>query len=107
MIARLGAAAAALFMIAAACDSRSPSEPQPQPQPLIGPWSVTHVRDAAMPGAVLYVFDPAIVDGADVSAHFVVDSAKLIITADGEYTHRIRVTQWLGAVGGPPVTPTM
>ena len=108
MSARIKAAAAMLLMIAA-CDSTTPAEPQPQPQPqpLTGSWSVTHVRGSAMPGAVLYVFDPATVNGREVSVHVLVDSSRLVIEAGGRYQHQTWATEWVGEVGGPPVTPSV
>lgn len=109
MSARMKAAVAVLVMAAAACDSTTPAEPHPQPgpepQPLAGSWSVTHVRGVAMPGAVLYVFDPATVNGRESSVHVLVDSSRLVITADGRYQHRTWATEWVGEVGGPPVAP--
>ncbi|HEX2168487.1 MAG TPA: hypothetical protein VHG09_14730 [Longimicrobiales bacterium] len=93
-------------IVAAGCDGEAPAEPVPQPQPLEGSWEATSVRDGDVPG-VLYVFDPTSVDGREVSAHFIVDSSRLVIERAGRYEHRVWVTQWLGDVGGPPVERTL
>lgn len=109
MYTRTRAGTILLVMIASvACNGNGPAgpDPQPQPQPLEGDWAVTHVRGAVVP-APLYVFDPTVLDGREVSVHFVVDSARIVIEAGGRYEHRVWVTQWLGEVGGPPLEPTL
>ena len=112
---RIASAVAALLLTLAcvACDGPAPSEPEPQPAPqpspppsLPGAWHATHVRGRALPD-VMYLFDPTTLNGQDVSAHFVVDSAKLTLDSIGGYQHRLWVTQWLGEPGGPPLYPTL
>ena len=98
-----------LTLAGAGCDGGNPSEPEPRPTPqptLPGAWGATHVRGRALPD-VMYLFDPTTVDGQDVSAHFIVDSAKLTLDSIGGYQHRLWVTQWLGEPGGPPLYPTL
>jgi hypothetical protein len=103
---RIRVTAAMLGAIGAlACEGTSPSEPAPHPRPLTGMWSVTHVGGAAMPNAVLYLFDPATLNGQEVSVHWVVDSSQIVFEAGGGYEHRTWVTEWVGDVGGPPLVP--
>lgn len=68
-----------------------------------GTWEASAVRDRPLPDAI-YVFDPTEVDGQPVSVHFIVDSARLAVLANGRYVHRTWASEWIGAVGGPPTT---
>lgn len=93
-------AALVLSASAAACGEDPAQVPVP-PSDVAATWQVTHVRDGAVPD-VLYLFDPEVVDGRVVSVHFILDSAELLIRADGRYEHRVRVSEWVGQPGGPP-----
>ncbi len=67
-----------------------------------GIWRGSSVHGRPLPDAI-YVFDPTIVEGREVSVHLVVDSARFEVLANGRYVHRTWVSEWEGAVGGPPV----
>jgi hypothetical protein len=96
-------AAVLLLSALSACDSAGPADPEPLPPQLTAAWRAVDVLGAPVPSA-MYVFDPVFLDGEEMSVHFVVDSAHLTISPTGRYDHHVWVTEWRGAVGGPPAT---
>ncbi len=68
-----------------------------------GIWRGSEVHGRPLPDAI-YVFDPTTIEDREVSVHLVVDSVRLEVLANGRYVHRNWVSEWEGAVGGPPVS---
>ena len=90
-----------LAALTGACDQPAPAEPDTPPPSLPGSWRGTHLRGTSLPAA-LHVFDPFIENGQPISVHWLVDSATIVMQPTGRYEHRIRVSEWGGAAGGPP-----
>jgi hypothetical protein len=80
-----------------------PTEPQAPiaPRGHLGTWRATTLNGVALPA----LFRTGVVgdSSASASAQFVfVDSANVLLRADGQYTQTVYYTEWAGALGTGP-----
>jgi hypothetical protein len=75
---------------------------EPPPPTPVGNWTANALANERLP-ARMFLWDPFVEDGREISVHLVVDSARLALQANGRYTHRIWTSEWEGEVGGPPL----
>jgi hypothetical protein len=75
---------------------------QPPPPTPAGDWTAAALADVPLP-ARIFLWDPFVEDGREISVHLIVDSARLALHANGRYDHRIWTSEWEGDAGGPPL----